>query len=153
MNGGIFMEKSAKEIVEQMQKDLSEELMNYKNDFFLQIYNGDILFLERGYKTIVAIKNEDDYYINFEGTKYEINQEILSNIKKRIEDNLDVLIKYSKMQTFDYLTENAPDGGMALSIHIKFGGLVINLNGNVVGEIGNACEGFIEMIREIVLSR
>ena len=47
--------------------------------------------------------------------------------------------------------ENVPEGGNSLYIHIKYGSLIIKLNGNVKGEIKDFCKEFLEKVKEAIV--
>jgi len=140
------------EIRGKFDEELTKDLMSKKNDFLIQIYEGDMLFPDqRGYSVLLKIKKANDYFIDFEGTRYEINQDIFDNLKILVKGYLEELVKYSAMQTCEYLMENVPEGGNSLYIHIKYGSLIIKLNGNVKGEIKDFCKEFLEKVKEAIV--
>lgn len=90
--------------------------------------------------------------ININGRNYNIkSQELLNKIEKIVTDNLDILIGWSKNQNRHNLDLNAYDGGMARTITIKYGQLIINVNGQV-SDIGNMCDKFIDAIVSLILN-
>lgn len=124
----------------------------YNNDFFIKIKKG--LILPKDHQNYyngridIEIYDENMYSILIEGKTYSINTNTFNELKKVIEKNLEKLIFYSKMETKQFLLENSYEGGTPTSIFVKYGQLMINLNGQVFGEIDSLCSNIRD---EIVL--
>jgi len=124
----------------------------YNNDFFIKIKKG--LILPKDHQNYyngridIEIYDENTYSIQIEGKNYSINNDTFNELKKVIEKNIEKLIFYSKMETKQFLLENSYEGGTPTSIFVKYGQLMINLNGQVFGEIDSLCSNIRD---EIVL--
>lgn len=125
-------------------------------DFGLKIESGAVLPPENPYyndgRIEMEIFNMENYSIQIEGNNYNIkNQNHFDKIKQFISDNLETLINYSKIQDRNYLNSHIYEGGFGTSIVIKYGQLIINIDGQVKGEIGDFCEQFIQQLKHIIL--
>ena len=108
-------------------------------------YNNDRVKLE--------IYDSNNHNIEINGEKYIIKTQALFNkIKSFIDNNLDLLIDWSKKETNYFLDNNAYDGGKSRNIKVKYGQLLINVNGQVSGELGKNIEDFINKIKELIIS-
>lgn len=122
----------------------------YNNDFFIKIKKG--LILPKDHQNYyngridIEIYDENTYSIQIEGKNYSINNDTFNELKKVIEKNIEKLIFYSKMETKQFLLENSYEGGTPTSIFVKYGQLMINLNGQVFGEIDSLCSNIRDAI-------
>ncbi len=129
----------------------------YYADFGLKVSSGAVLSPENPYYNVgrveIEIFNVEKYSIQIEGKDYNIkSQEHFDKIKQFISDNLETLINYSKIQDRNYMNSHAYEGGVGSSIEVKYGQLIINIDGQVKGEIGDFCEQFIEQLKNIILN-
>ena len=128
----------------------------YNNDFFLKIKKGLILPKEHpdyyNGRIDIEIYNENTYSIQIEGKTYSINNNIFNEVKKVVEQYIEKLIYYSKIETKQFLLENSLEGGSPGSIFVKYGQLMINLNGQVFGEVGNLCSEIIDKIISLIIN-
>lgn len=126
-------------------------------DFFVKIRAGLIVPKENPNYNIgrvcIEIYNEDTYLIQIEGKNYSIkNVNTFTKIKNVVENYMEKLIYYAKLETRQYVLENAYEGGAPTSITVKYGQLTINLNGQVFGEIGDFCSQFQKEIVDLILN-
>ena len=128
----------------------------YNNDFFIKIKKGLILPKEhQNYyngRVNIEIYDENMYSIQIEGRTYSINNNIFNEIKKVVEQYIEKMIFYSKIETQQFLLENSLEGGSPGSIFVKYGQLMINLNGQVLGEVGNLCSEIIDKIISLIIN-
>lgn len=128
----------------------------YNSDFYIKIKKGRILPKDNpnynNGRIDLEIYNEDMYSIEIEGKTYQINNNVFNEIKKVIEQYIEKMIYYAKVETKQYLLENALEGGSPGSIFVKYGQLMINLNGQVFGEIGNLCSEIIDKIISLIIN-
>ena len=128
----------------------------YNNDFFIKIKKG--LILPKDHQNYyngridIEIYDENTYSIQIEGKNYSINNDTFNELKKVIEKNIEKLIFYSKMETKQFLLENSYEGGMPTSIFVKYGQLMVNLNGQVFGEIENFCSEFRDNVISLIIN-
>jgi len=127
-------------------------------DFILKIYSGVVTISENGTGIIdIAIYSDDfirakKYSIKIDGKEYSIkNQNLFNKIKQFVTDNLDILISWAKKQTNYYLDNNVYDGGKTRSIKVKYGQLILNVNGQNK-EFGALCDEFINEIINIIIN-
>ena len=127
-----------------------------KSDFFLKIKKGLVVPKEHpnyyNGRVDIEIYNENSYFIQIEGKSYSIDSILFSKIKNTIENYIEKLIYFSKLETQQYLMENAYEGGSPSSIILKYGQLIINLNGQVFGEIGDLCNEIKDNIVNLILN-
>lgn len=65
--------------------------------------------------------------------------------------NIYLLIDWSKKETNHFLDNNAYDDGKSSNIKIKYGQLLVNVNGQVTDELGKNVEDFINNIKELII--
>lgn len=141
---------------EYMKKIYDDFCKSYNNDFSLKIRKG--LIVPKGNpnyfngRVDIEIYNENAYSIQIEGKAYTIDSKIFNEIKQIVEGNIDKLIQFSKIETKQFLMENAYEGGAPTSITLKYGQLTININGQVLGEIGDFCNEFKDKIINLILN-
>ena len=100
----------------------------------------------------IEIYNENAYSIQIDGKTYSINSDTFSKIKKVVEQYLEKMIYYSKIETQEFLQENVFEGGSPGSVLVKYGQLMICLRGQVYGEIGNLCSTIINEIITLIIN-
>lgn len=99
----------------------------------------------------IKILSKDNYHIKIDGETYELNDNMLKEIKEFVTKDLETLIRYSLSQDKEYLKNNYLLGGTASTyIQIKYGNLIIKLEGQVVGEIKEYCNNFKEKVVDII---
>ena len=99
----------------------------------------------------IEILDIEKYSIKIENKEYRINFDVLKKIKEFINKNLDVLIKHSLSQNKKFMLNNSLFGGTR-TITVKYGKLIISIDGQVVGEIGEFCKNFINEIKDIIIN-
>jgi len=138
-------------------KKLEQEYMDFEFvDFAIKLYSGSVIPINHpNYnddRIDIEIFGLDKYSININGQKYNINsQQLFNKIKSFVTNNLDTLIKCSKAQNNLYLNSNSYEGGNSSYIKIKYGQLIIYINGQVSGNIGNFCEQFIDIVKKLII--
>lgn len=120
-------------------------------DFAIKIYDGGInTSINTG--TEISIYSYDKYNIQIDGKEHHIKSITLFNkIKKLITDNFDTLVLCSKKETKDFVSKNMLIG-CGRNITIKYGQLLININGAINGNVGNFCKEFIEEIKKLIIN-
>lgn len=99
----------------------------------------------------IKILSKDNYHIKIYEKTYELSDNMLKEIKDFVTKNLENLIRYSLSQDKEYLKNNYLLGGTASTyIQIKYGNLIIKLEGQVVGEIKEYCNNFKEKVVDII---
>lgn len=154
----IYVDKFKYEILEAQEKENQQLTMA---DFCIKVYSGAVLPPSHPNYNYERVKIEifsmdfikiNNYSIQIDGKNYNINnQNLFNKIKKFVSDNIDVLISWSKKQTNSNLVNNAYDGGIARTIIIKYGQLIININGQVK-DIGNLCDEFINELKNLIIN-
>lgn len=136
----------------------TEYEQDQKYDFILKLYSGVVTIKENGTGIIdIAIYSDDfikakKYSIKIDGKEYSIkNQNLFNKIKQFVTDNLDILISWAKKQTNYYLDSNVYEGGKARNIKVKYGQLILNVNGQN-REFGSLCDEFINEIVNIIIN-
>lgn len=136
----------------------TEYEQDQKYDFILKLYSGVVTAKSNNTGIInIAIYSNDfiraeKYSIQINGKKYNIKtQNLFNKIKQFVTDNLDVLISWAKKQTNYYLDNNVYEGGKARNIKVKYGQLILNVNGQN-REFGNLCDEFINDITNIIIN-
>lgn len=134
------------------------ELMS--SDFAIKVYRGAVLHPNHPNYNNNRIEMKmfsmdfttlNNYFIQIDGKEYNIkSQNLFNKIKQFVVDNLDVLISCSKSQTNKKLDENAYEGGVASSILIKYGQLVININGQTT-DLREICNQFIDELKKMII--
>lgn len=147
----------SKDEYEMLKKIEDETLKLQRCDFALIVNSGTVLPTTHSKYNNGRIKIEifdiHNNNIEIEGKKYTINSQILFNkIKTFISDNLNVLIDWSKKETNFYLDRNAYEGGKSENIKIKYGQLLISVDGQVIGDIGKNVDMFINDLKELILN-
>lgn len=152
-NEMINVEKREYEYIKQISDNYFKLL---KCDFLLKIKKGLIVPKEHpnyyNGRVDIEIYNESSYSIQIEGKNYSIDSILFSEIKNTIENYVEKLIYFSKLETQQYLMENAYEGGSPSSIILKYGQLIINLNGQVFGEISDLCNEIKDKIVNLILN-
>ena len=146
----------SKKEYEQLKKIEDETLKIKRCDFALIVNSGSILpVLHPNYnnnRIKIEIYDIDNHSIEIDGTQYTIKTQILFNkIKSFIDENLDLLIEWSKRETNSFLDNNFYDGGKSSSIKIKYGQLFITIDGQVTGDLGKNIEEFINHLKKLIL--
>lgn len=137
-------------------KKIREEIRNYElSDFAIKLLKGPVVSSKTSdyekNRIYIEIFDRDEYTISIYGEKYDINSQYLFNkIKNYIQTNLNTLIDCSIRQNRINLDENAYEGGVSRYIKVKYGNLIININGQV-SDIGNLCDDFIETIKKMII--
>ena len=152
-NEMINVEKREYENIKQISDNYFKLL---KCDFLLKIKKGLIVPKEHpnyyNGRVDIEIYNENSYSIQIEGKSYSIDSILFSEIKNIVENYVEKLIYFSKLETQQYLIENAYEGGSPSSIMLKYGQLIINLNGQVFGEISDLCNEIKDKIVNLILN-
>lgn len=153
INEMISVEKKEYDFIKEISDDYIKLL---KSDFLLKIKKGLILPKEHpnyyNGRINIEIYNENTYSIQIEGKNYSISSVIFSKIKELVENYVEKLIYFSKLETNQYLMENAYEGGSPGSITLKYGQLIIHLNGQVFGEVSDLCIEIINKITDLILN-
>lgn len=84
------------------------------------------------------------------GKDYLIDQDLFNKIKRFVSDNLDTLINWSKEQTNSVLENNVYIGNTS-EITVKYGQLIINVNGQVT-DVEESCDSFINELRNLIIN-
>lgn len=142
-----------------MQDKENQELMF--SDFAIKIYRGAVLHPSHPNYNDNRIKMEifsadftklNKYSIQIDGKDYNIrSQNLFNKIKQFVSNNLDILISWSKRQTNENLNNNAYEGGMGSSIQIKYGQLIVNVNGQTM-DLREMCNEFIDELKNLVIN-
>lgn len=102
----------------------------------------------------IKILSKDNYHIKIYGKTYELSENMLKEIKDFVTKNLENLIRYSLSQDKEYLKNNYLLGGTASTyIQIKYGNLIIKLEGQVIGEIKEYCNNFKDKVVDIIIRK
>lgn len=130
-------------------------------DFMIKLYRGAIVPPSNpnynNYRVEIEIYSSKldeikGYKVQIEGKDYNIkSQNLLDKIKNHVSDNLDTLINCSLRQDKNNLYKNAYEGGMGKSIRIKYGQLIIFINGQV-SDIRELCDKFIDEIVSLIIN-
>lgn len=132
-----------------------EEFISPSNDFSIKLKSGSVLPMTHpnyhNNRIDIEILDIEKYSIKIENKEYRINFDVLKKIKEFINKNLDVLIKHSLSQNKKFMLNNSLFGGTR-TITIKYGKLIISIDGQVVGEIGEFCKNFINEIKDIIIN-
>ena len=108
------------------------------SDYFIKLYRGLVLPLDHPSYNDDRVEieiydreyNENgDYKIKIDGQQYKMNQIIFDKIKTYIDENIRMLIDLSIAETTDFLRKNGYYGGISGSIRIKYGQLLVSLDG------------------------
>lgn len=137
-----------------------EYRMEEYTDFMIKLYRGAVIPMDNpnynNHRVEIVIYSSkldeiEGYKAQIEGKDYNIkSQNLLNKIKGFVNDNLDTLINWSLHQNRFNLDENAYEGGMSRTIKIKYGQLIINVNGQV-RDIGDLCDKFIDEIVSLII--
>lgn len=157
------MEQNLNEMISISKREYESMKQIYEN--FCKLYNSDFSLKIR--KGLIASKDNPNYFngivdieiynlntysIQIEDKVYTIDSKKFNEIKKIAESNIDKLIYFSKIETKQFLMENAYEGGAPTSITLKYGQLTINVNGQVFGEIGDFCNELKDKIISLILN-
>ncbi len=122
-------------------------------DFLIYISNGKILpILHPNYnddRIFIKIKSMDDYNININGTEYKIqNAEQFYRIKELLTSNIQKLMDFSIQENklFNKYILNQ----IKKQLIFKIGKLIIEVDGNVQGEIADFYDCLMDQISKIV---
>lgn len=101
----------------------------------------------------IEIYNEKEYSIFIKGKEYKLeNKEVFNRIKTFVGSKIDTLTKWAINQNKENLEQNAVETGMVKHIKVKYGNLILNINGQV-SDIGALCDEFIDNIIQIILMK
>lgn len=126
-NENITMNKYEYEGIKQYVDLLNE-------DFAIKIYDGGTS-TRLNIDTEISIYSYDKYNIKIDGKDYHIKSITLFNkIKKLVNDNFETLILFSKIETKEFISKDILIG-CSRNITIKYGQLLININGAINGNI------------------
>ena len=130
-----------------MDNQLNLDMQN--TDFGVKIYSGSVS--NNSKNTKIEIYDENNFDIKIEDKRFEVlSKQLINKIKKFVRDNLTSLIECSKRETNFYLDNNAYDGGLSRTIIVKWGRLLINIDGQVKGDIGEFANDFINHLIEVI---
>ena len=146
----------SKDEYEMLKKFEEETLKIQRCDFALIVNSGAVLSATNPNYNNGRIKIEifdiNNNNIEIDGKKYTIKTQVLFNkIKAFISDNLNVLVDWSKKETNFYLDNNAYEGGKSKNIKVKYGQLLINVDGQVTGDLGKNVDEFINYLKELIM--
>lgn len=77
-------------------------------------------------------KTPSQFEVSIEGQEFNDRQDLFVKIKSIVEENLNQLIKISKEQTNEVIINDSIEGG-SCNLTIKYGQLLIHIDGNVAG--------------------
>lgn len=131
--------------------DNNQSNLNMQNtDFGVKVYSGSVS--NNSKNTEIEIYNENNFDIKIEDKRFEVlSKQLINEIRDFIRDNLTSLIECSKRETNSYLDNNAYDGGGTRNITVKWGRLLINIDGQVNGDIGEFTNDFINHLKELII--
>lgn len=146
----------SKEEYEKLKRFEGETLKIQKCDFALIVNSGAALPTTHPNYNNGRIKIEifdiNNNNIEIDGKKYNIKTQVLFNkIKDFIRDNLNVLIDWSKKETNFYLNSNVYEDGNSKNIKVKYGQLLINVDGQITGNLGKNIDEFINCLKDLIL--
>lgn len=146
----------SKDEYEMLKKFEEETLKIQRCDFALIVNSGAVVPTTNPNYNNGRIKIEifdiNNNNIEIDGKPYTIKTQVLFNkIKAFISDNLNVLIDWSKKETNFYLDNNAYEGGKSKNIKVKYGQLLINVDGQVTGDLGKNVDEFINYLKELIM--
>ena len=128
------------------------------SDYFVKIYRGLVLPLNHPSYNDGRVEIEiydrmynenSDYKIEINGQHYKMNQIIFDKIKTYVDENIRTLIDLSIDETTDFLRKNGYYGGISRSIRIKYGQLLVSLDGQAYiydEKVNKVIEDIIEII-------
>lgn len=165
MKGSDFVNTDNEKVMIDEYEDLkkqdreNQELMF--SDFAIKIHRGAVLHPSHPNYNDNRIKMEifsadftklNKYSIQIDGKDYNIrSQNLFNKIKRFVSNNLDILISWSKKQTNENLNNNAFDGEMESSIQIKYGQLIVNVNGQTTN-LREICNEFIDELKNLIIN-
>ena len=146
----------SKKEYEQLKKFKDKTLKIQRCDFALIVNSGNVLpILHPNYnedRIKIEIYGVNDCDITIDGNRYIIKTQILFNkIKSLVNDKLDLLIDWSIKETNSFLDNNVYYEDQRRNIIIKYGQILININGQVSEKIGKYVEEFINNIKQLVI--
>lgn len=153
----ITITKKEYENLKNCEEDLYsiEDFIAPTNDFSLKIFKGAVIPITHpnyyNNRVSIEINSLNDYKIRIEKMSYTLTEKRYEVIKNTIEKELNKLIDIAMQEDYNYLLNYGYEGGTSSTIIVKFNGLIIRLNGQVSGNIGEFCNLFIEKIKEIII--
>lgn len=127
-------------------------------DFALKIARGPVT-LQPSHNEQVDIEifsidfhTVNTYSIHIFGKTYDLSQDLFDKIKDFIDEHLNTLINWSKTQTNSILANDTYIGGHNKTITVKYGQLIINVNGQVQ-DIEDSYDKLIDSLIEIVTNK
>lgn len=153
LNDNVTLSKDEYEMLKKFEE---ETLKIQRCDFALIVNSGAVLPTTNPNYNNGRIKIEifdiNNNNIEIDGKKYNIKTQVLFNkIKAFINDNLNLLVDWSKKETNFYLDNNAYEGGKSKNIKVKYGQLLINVDGQVTGDLGKNVDEFINYLKELIM--
>lgn len=156
-NDSTIISEIETEVLEKENNSYHELMVS---DFAIKIYRGAVLPPNHPNYNNNRIKMEiysvdftklNKCSIQFDGKDYNIkSQNLFNKVKQYISDNLDILISWSISQTNDSLNNNTYKGAKSL-IQIKYGQLIININGHTV-DMQEKCNEFIDELKRMIIA-
>jgi len=132
-------------------EDIKQYVDLLNEDFAIKIYDGGTS-MRLNKDTEISIYSYNRYNIQIDGKEYHIKSITLFNkIKKLINDNFDTLVLFSKIETKEFISKDILIG-CSRNITIKYGQLLININGAINGNVGNFCKEFIDEIKKLIIN-
>ena len=141
-----------------------ENLKMYENEFVDFEFSDFVLKMTKGAvipktnpnynnnRIDIKIINQEKHSIFIDGQEYAIKSlQLYNKIKKFVSDNLNTLINWSVRQNKFNLDNNCYEGGISRCIKVKYGNLIIIVNGQV-SDIGNLCDQFIEEVKQLIIN-
>lgn len=130
--------------------DNNSKLNMQNTDFGVKVYSGVVSNNSKNIE--IEIYDENNFDIKIEDKRFEVlSKQLINKIRDFIRDNLTSLIECSKRETNSYLENNAYNGGVARTITVKWGLLLINIDGQVKGNIGEFTNDFISHLKELLI--
>lgn len=157
-NGEKFVTALEEYVKREQQEELYQiqEFVSLAEDFSIQLKSASILPMGHSdyydNRIDIEIFSVKHYSIQIEEKEYRINFEVLGKIKEVIDKNLEKLIKYSLSQNKSSIFNNDfAEELKTRTILIKYGKLIISIDGRVVGEIGEFSKKIINEIKDIII--
>lgn len=153
LNDNVILSKHEYEMLKLFEE---EALKMQRCDFALIVNSSAVLPITHPNYNNGRIKIEifdiNNNNIEIDEKQYTIKTQVLFNkIKAFISNNLDALVDWSKKETNFYLDNNAYEGGKIKNIKVKYGQLLINVDGQVTGDLGKNVDEFINYLKELIL--
>lgn len=149
--------KISKNEYESLKRCEEKYLKMQRCDFALIVNSGSVLpIMHPDYnndRIKIEIYNVENNNVEIDGKNHNINTQVLFNkIKVFVEDKLDELIDWSKKETNQFLDNNSYEGGKSTNIEIKYGQLLIKVNGQVTGELKSQIDDFINELKKLIVN-